>query len=139
MNQLDSITGLADCLRNELGGFGVTVHISYPPDTATPGFENEEKTKPSETREFLQLVGGPANPPKIVAKRLVDDLSWGLYHLTCPDWLQNRLADTMAGVSPRNNAVLEWITMPLLCCIEWIFLRIIDHYGSRYGKKAKRS
>jgi 3-dehydrosphinganine reductase len=28
-----ALRGLADTLRNELVGFGITVHIAYPPDT----------------------------------------------------------------------------------------------------------
>lgn len=44
-----ALRGLADALRNEMVGFGVSVHIGYPPDTETPGFENENKTKPVST------------------------------------------------------------------------------------------
>lgn len=32
--------GLADALRNELQGSGVSVSVACPPDTATPGFEH---------------------------------------------------------------------------------------------------
>lgn len=41
-----AIRGLAEALRNELTGFNIKVSIAYPPDTDTPGFEHENKTKP---------------------------------------------------------------------------------------------
>ena len=31
-----ALRGLADVLRNELGGLGISVHMAYPPDTETP-------------------------------------------------------------------------------------------------------
>ena len=61
--------------------------------------------------------------PAAVAQALVAGLSHRLYHLPSPDFLQNRLVDTMVGVTPRNNAVLEWLTLPLLALVEWLFLR----------------
>lgn len=41
-----ALRGLADSLRNEMCGLGVSVHIAYPPDTETPGFERENQSKP---------------------------------------------------------------------------------------------
>lgn len=42
-----------------------------PPDTDTPGFANEEKTKPMETRLISQSSGLVS--PETVAKRLMED------------------------------------------------------------------
>lgn len=42
-----------------------------PPDTDTPGFANEEKTKPMETRLISQSSG--LLSPEAVAKRLMED------------------------------------------------------------------
>lgn len=33
--------GMADCLRNELAYHGIGVHVYYPPNMDTPGFEIE--------------------------------------------------------------------------------------------------
>eukprot|EP00292_Cryptomonas_paramecium_P008569 CAMPEP_0113687420 /NCGR_PEP_ID=MMETSP0038_2-20120614/15923_1 /TAXON_ID=2898 /ORGANISM="Cryptomonas paramecium" /LENGTH=275 /DNA_ID=CAMNT_0000608027 /DNA_START=9 /DNA_END=833 /DNA_ORIENTATION=+ /assembly_acc=CAM_ASM_000170 len=108
-----ALRGLADALRNELCGFGVSVHVAYPPDTATSGFDRENQSKPAECSAFSAFVGGAPFSPEAVAKSAVLGLEQGLYHLPSPDFMQNRLVDTMAGVSPRNNAVLEWTLMPL--------------------------
>ena len=45
-----ALRGLADALRNEFLLYDITVQIYYPGNMDTPGFENEEKTKPDETR-----------------------------------------------------------------------------------------
>lgn len=55
----------------ELIGTGVRVMISYPPDTDTPGFKNEDLTKPLETK----LISGSAGllSPDVVGKQMIDD------------------------------------------------------------------
>ena len=40
-----ALVGLAQCLHMELKSFNVHVTCCFPPDTDTPGFEEEEKTK----------------------------------------------------------------------------------------------
>eukprot|EP00290_Baffinella_frigidus_P013592 CAMPEP_0180151240 /NCGR_PEP_ID=MMETSP0986-20121125/22001_1 /TAXON_ID=697907 /ORGANISM="non described non described, Strain CCMP2293" /LENGTH=330 /DNA_ID=CAMNT_0022098477 /DNA_START=7 /DNA_END=999 /DNA_ORIENTATION=+ len=134
-----AMRGLGDTLRNELLGFGVTVHVGYPPDTKTPGFEEEEKSKPIECSRFSNFIGGSAFDPKQVAAGMVSGMEWGMYHLPSPDFIQNRMVETMAGVSPRANPVLEWTFLPLFSIIEWLTLFPMDHFGMQYGRKAKRS
>jgi len=45
-----ALIGFSEALRSELKPHGITVSVLCPPDTDTPGFENENKTKPEETR-----------------------------------------------------------------------------------------
>lgn len=45
-----AIRGLAESLRGELKLFGINISIVYPPDTDTPQLEQENKTKPPETK-----------------------------------------------------------------------------------------
>lgn len=42
--------GLADSLHSELMLYGIDTHIFFPPTMYTPGFEEENKTKPAITR-----------------------------------------------------------------------------------------
>jgi len=45
----------------------INVHVSYPPDTDTPGYKEEMLTKPEETT--LMSQAGVVFPPEKVRKR----------------------------------------------------------------------
>ncbi len=45
-----ALVGLSEVLRSELGWYGIGVSVLCPPDTDTPGFLEENRTKPSVTR-----------------------------------------------------------------------------------------
>ena len=129
-----ALRGLADALRNELCGFGVGVHIAYPPDTDTPGFKAENETKPKECAQI--------SPPEVysaesVASTMVASLLQGDYHLATPDPVQNLLVASMAGVSPRRNSILEMALLPLVGWIEQAFLWHADRIARGYGRNAE--
>lgn len=67
-----AVVGFSESLRNELSGRGIGVSVLFPPDTRTPGFEEEERTKPEETRE----LSGNARPmqPSEVAEAMLRGL-----------------------------------------------------------------
>jgi 3-dehydrosphinganine reductase len=44
------LVGFSEALRSELKPYNIGVSVLCPPDTATPGFEIENQTKPEETR-----------------------------------------------------------------------------------------
>jgi len=46
--------GLTLSLRSELKSYGITVSALCPPDTDTPGFEEENKEKPEETKALSE-------------------------------------------------------------------------------------
>ena len=43
-----AVVGLTETLRNELSPYNIKLSILYPPDTQTPGFDEENKIKPPE-------------------------------------------------------------------------------------------
>jgi 3-dehydrosphinganine reductase len=51
--------------------YNISVTLCMPPDTDTPGYANEEKTKPMETRLISQSSG--LMSPASVAKQLMED------------------------------------------------------------------
>lgn len=51
-----ALRGLAETLRAELGPSGVRVSIAFPPDTATPGFDRENESKPPETEKISSTI-----------------------------------------------------------------------------------
>lgn len=66
-----AVRGLAETIAMETRHLGISVTLALPSDTDTPGFENEEKTKPKETK-IISSSGGLANPEQ-VAKRIMHD------------------------------------------------------------------
>ena len=50
----------------ELKPYNISVTVSFPPDTDTPGFKEEEKGKPKETKLIAAAAG--LFQPEAVAK-----------------------------------------------------------------------
>jgi len=134
-----ALRSFSDALRNELKGTGISVHIAYPPDTDTPGFEEENKTKPKETLEI--------SPPEVysakkVSDSILDGLLRGEYHLPSPDLVQNLLISTSVNVTPRGRwALLEIMLGPILSVVMlafgWNAGRIASGYGRRVAAELK--
>lgn len=66
-----ALRGLAEAVSMELVGTGVRMMISFPPDTDTPGYENEGLTKPEATK-IISSAGG-LHSPVVVGKQIVHD------------------------------------------------------------------
>ena len=131
-----ALRALADSLRNELLGFNIGVHISFPADTDTPGFELEQKTKPIETKTIT--------PPQLysaqkVAKDLVKRLSNGDYHLLSCNLEANLSLMMTAGIAPRNNTLIDIIIAPILFLVQqaWRIFNA-DRIAKQYGKNFKK-
>uniref|UniRef100_A0A8C1YGE2 3-dehydrosphinganine reductase n=2 Tax=Cyprinus carpio TaxID=7962 RepID=A0A8C1YGE2_CYPCA len=66
-----ALRGLAEALQMEMKPYNIYVTVAYPPDTDTPGFAEENKTKPLETRLISETSG--VCQPEQVAKVVVKD------------------------------------------------------------------
>lgn len=67
-----ALVGLAEALHMELKPFDIGVTIAFPPDTDTPGFEEENKKKPSLTSKISET--GNVYSPDEVACSIVNDI-----------------------------------------------------------------
>ena len=130
-----ALRGLADTLRNELIGFGISVHIAYPPDTQTPGFDHENETKPIETASMVPIDVFPAES---VAESMLRGAEKGLYHLPSPDPVLNLMVASRAGVSPRAFPLAEALLMPLASVLESLASAYFDVWGRRYARRHER-
>ncbi len=63
------VIGFSEALRSELRNHGIKVAVLCPPDTDTPGFAAENKTKPEETKEASK--GAKLMSPDEVARQLI--------------------------------------------------------------------
>jgi short-subunit dehydrogenase len=68
-----ALVGFSEALRNEVARDGVRVFVLCPPDTRTPGFEHENRTKPAETH--AASAGASVLDVEQVADALLDGLA----------------------------------------------------------------
>ncbi|TGZ50838.1 3-ketodihydrosphingosine reductase [Temnothorax longispinosus] len=66
-----ALRGLAESLEMELQPYNISVTLSLPPDTDTPGFAVEELSKPMETKVISQTV--KLVQPEVVAEKTFKD------------------------------------------------------------------
>jgi 3-dehydrosphinganine reductase len=71
-----AVRGFSDSLRVELKPAGIRVSVVFPPDTDTPGMENENKTKPYET---LEAFSSKLETADHVAHRILQSMKRGRY------------------------------------------------------------
>ena len=103
-------------------GTGVAVHVAYPPDTDTPGFERETLTKPPECHAASRAAGDALYSPESVAESALRSLEKGRYHLSSPDFGQNLLVASMAGLSPHPLPLaIEFFLAPFLAVAMRVF------------------
>jgi len=97
-----AIVGFSEALKSELKRFNISVQVLCPPDTDTPGFAEENRTKPEETRAIS--AAAKVMTPDAVAKELIRHIRKGTF-MIIPNfdgkttWIAKRFA-------PR---LVEWV------------------------------
>lgn len=129
-----AIKNLSDTLAQEvlLYGDDVKIHTVFPGSISSPGFDNENKTKPAVTH--LLEESDPVQTPDEVAAKSISGLENGEYLITV-GLLGSAMRACAWGGSARNNwltdTALTWITS-----IAWGFIaRDLDGKVRSYGKK----
>ncbi|XP_067005185.2 3-ketodihydrosphingosine reductase isoform X1 [Anabrus simplex] len=136
-----ALRGLAEALHMECKPYNVSVTLALPPDTDTPGFANEEKTKPLETRLISQSAG--LLSPQVVAKQLIKDTMDGNFYSTVgfESFLLKILCAGMAPVSSLSEFILQVMLMGLFraICVGYLisFHRIIRNCMKTRDKTKK--
>ncbi|XP_055906274.1 3-ketodihydrosphingosine reductase [Eupeodes corollae] len=124
-----ALRGMAETISMESRHLGVSVTLALPADTNTPGFENEEKTKPKETK-LISGSGGLAQPDD-VAKRIVNDALKGSFIsiMGFESWLVTLLCGGMFPWGGLFQNIFHALVLGPLrivgCFLQWHFGRII--------------
>ncbi|KAF9239154.1 hypothetical protein BU15DRAFT_46990 [Melanogaster broomeanus] len=113
-----ALAGLAEALRSELLLYGISTHIFFPPTMYTPGYDEENKTKPSVTREIESLDKGLT--AEQAAEALFKGVERGDFHITA-DWITNLLGASTRGSAPRGN----WVIDSMLDIVAWVVVPIL--------------
>jgi 3-dehydrosphinganine reductase len=107
-----AVRGLAEALRGELRLSGIHISVAYPPDTDTPQLQEENKTKPLETR---------------------------LIASTSPTWSAENVARTIIdGITKRKFTITPGLEMTLVARLHSLFLPQLNWYFDRLVAKARK-
>ncbi|KAG2087357.1 hypothetical protein BD769DRAFT_1366242 [Suillus cothurnatus] len=101
-----ALRGLADSLHSELMLYGIDTHIFFPPTMYTPGFEEENKTKPAITRAIESTDEGLTADQ--AAAGLLAGVEKGHAHITA-DLITSLFRASTRGCAPRSNAALDFV------------------------------
>ncbi|XP_068157818.1 3-dehydrosphinganine reductase [Drosophila tropicalis] len=90
-----ALRAMAETIAMESREFGVSVTLALPCDTNTPGFEEEEKSKPRETK--IISGGGGLVEPEAMAKAILKDALKGNFISTvgAESWLITMLGGAL--------------------------------------------
>lgn len=132
-----SLKSIAEVLQMELRPYNIFVSISYPPDTNTPGYVEEMKSKPSITKKLSE--SGTVFSPSQVAKAIVDGSSAGCFSISIglDGWL---LQQAHPGLSPINNIweVIQGILFsPIARLISIFYLLYWDYVCNKFAFEAQ--
>jgi len=108
-----AVTGFSEALRSELKPHGIHVATLFPPDTDTPGFEEENKTKPLET----QIISGAVKlaSAEEIARALVK------------------------GIQQERTAILPGAENKALYVLRGLLRPVSERYFDRCVDKARRT
>jgi len=130
-----AISALAEGLRNELKLYNIDVSGFYPTGIDTEGFQNENKTKPEETKT---MEGSSSTlSPDVVADSLISGLQKGKFSIT-NEFLTEIMRSTSNGfLSPRHSLPLDLMLSFLGILLSGPFAFYFDWVVSRSSKKLK--
>ncbi|KAJ6578198.1 oxidoreductase [Mycena capillaripes] len=96
-----ALRGLADTLQSELMLYpDISVHIYFPGSILTPGFEEEQRSKPKITKEIDDADS--AVTPDVAARAFFTGVQKGHAHITS-DFITDLFRASTRGVTPKQN------------------------------------
>lgn len=101
-----ALRGLAETLRSELLLYSISVHIFFPGTMFTPGYKEENKTKPKITLKIEE--GDQGLQADQAAERLLSGVQNGHFHIA-QDLTGELFRASTRGSSPHNNTILDCI------------------------------
>ncbi|KAF8153817.1 oxidoreductase [Crassisporium funariophilum] len=99
-----ALRGLADTLQSEMMLYGVDVHIFFPPTMFTPGYDEENKTKPKITKEIESTDDGLTADQAALA--MYQGVVNGSAHITY-DLITSLLRASTRGAAHRSSWIIE--------------------------------
>ncbi|XP_054716176.1 3-ketodihydrosphingosine reductase-like [Uloborus diversus] len=124
-----ALLGLAESLQMEMKPFNISITVSFPPDTDTPGFEEEMKNKPLET-QLISESGGLFSAEEVASNLLNDILDKKF--MSTVGFVSKFICTLCSAMCPINSffdLALQMVTMGLCrvvgAIVLWNFDKII--------------
>jgi len=133
-----ALRGLGEALQHEVVADNIHVSLIFPPDTETPGFEEEHKRRP----ELTNILAGSSGGMKAddVANKALDGIKSAKFIVPC-NFEGAMLAVATAGLSPQSSPLLAFIEVIgaglmrfAALCFQWNWFSTIESY---YAKNKK--
>jgi len=112
-----ALRGLAETLRSELQLYSIGVHIFFPGTIYSPGYIEENKTKPKITLKIEESDEGLK--PEQAAEALLQGVQNGYFHIV-GGLIGHLFRSSTRGATPHNNVFLDAI----YSFIGWIGLAV---------------
>jgi len=138
-----ALRGFAESLHAELRPHNIGVSIAFPPDTDTPGFENENQFKPEATRQISETAG--LFSPDQVAQVIFEGIMNRKYLICCgtDGFAMNTLTCGAAPPSSLGELLIQTLLMGPLRFIMvfylWNFSRIIEKCTRKEAETKNKS
>lgn len=113
-----ALKGLSEALQMELARENIYVTIAYPPDTNTPGFAEENKTKPIETR-LINETSGVLSADE-VARKIIVSLRHGQF--SCWFGLNGFLLSSLTSGAQPITTVIELLLHSLTIALARVII-----------------
>ncbi|XP_012264486.1 3-ketodihydrosphingosine reductase [Athalia rosae] len=136
-----ALRGLAESVAMEVAPYNISVTLSLPPDTDTPGFALEDQSKPLETK-LISEGTGPVSPES-VAEQLMKDALTGRFFSTVglEGFILTSLCAGMSPISSITELLLQALLAGMLrlvgACYLISFRRIILNCMKNRDKNKK--
>lgn len=116
------LKGMSEALQQELLCHNIRISIIYPPDTYTPGYLTENKTKPEITKELSS--SSSALEAVDVAKKSMNGIKAGQFCIYCNfDGLMLSIATS--GMSPQPSVGLAFAEVLLAGLMRFVGLCVL--------------
>lgn len=120
-----ALRALADVLHAELRPHGIGVSVLFPPNTATEGFQEEQRTMPEQVRLISNSAG--VFSPEQVASAFVGSLRTGQFW-TCLGMEGKMLGLLAAAASPEPNPLKALAQI----CLAGLVRGVMLIYGGQF-------
>ncbi|WVO14621.1 3-ketodihydrosphingosine reductase TSC10 [Cryptococcus depauperatus] len=130
-----ALRGLADALRSEMLLHNISIHLFTPCGILGPGFDAENKTKPTITKRIEE--GDIPIPPEKCAAALEAGLRKGYYQIT-DSWKTEPIRLRSNGGVPSNNVFMDTLYWAISSVAVPIWRMTADHTVKKSRKEVEK-